>query len=175
MGSSSDACAPSAGSGLPSASVTPQPAHCERGRRMVRSAWSQGSSAGTRTSCSQGWSGLPAVLDEEVRRGGEHVRHAAHEVAAAVAVIVDRAFHVVGGDELHLADLAGPGPDHVLRGEVAAVEQHQCRHELGAEHVRPAAVIGKRGERLQRPLVAEIGAEIGLQPQKATMTGPGTP
>ncbi len=109
---------------------------------------------------------LPAMMFEEVRRGGEHVGHAFDEVPLAVAVIVDGEIDVVARHELHLADFARPCPVHLRRGQVAAVEDRQRRHQLGAELVRPPAIVGERRQRLQRGEVAEIGAEIRLKSPK---------
>ena len=90
-----------------------------------------------------------------------------HQVPLAVAVIVDGEVEIVGRDELHLPDLAGPRAFHVAGREIAAVENFQRREELGAELVRPAAIVGERRQRLQRAEIAEIGAEIRLQSPEA--------
>ena len=65
---------------------------------------------------------LPAVALEIVRGGGEHVRHAVDEVAAAVAVEVDRVFVIGRRQELGLAEVAGPVAAHFGRRQVAAVD-----------------------------------------------------
>ncbi len=58
---------------------------------------------------------LPAEEDDEVGGRGDHVGHAAHQIAPAVAVVVHRVLEVVRGQELRLAELAGPGADHLAR------------------------------------------------------------
>ena len=85
------------------------------------------------------------------------------QVAAAVAVEVDRVLEIVGGGELHAAEFAGPVADHVVDGLVAALDDAQRIEQLRAEEVGAAAVIGERGDRAQDFVVAEIGAEVALQ------------
>src|SRR5262245_43322017 len=52
---------------------------------------------------------LPAVALEVVRRRGEHIGHAADQVAPTVAVEIDRELEVRRRQELGLPELARPG------------------------------------------------------------------
>ena len=106
----------------------------------------------------------PAEALQVVRRGGERVGHAADQVAPAVAVEIHRVFQVVGGRELDLAELARPGALHLRRRDIAAVDDAERIHQLGAEEVGAAAIVGERGERAERGKVAHVAAVIGLQP-----------
>jgi hypothetical protein len=112
---------------------------------------------------------------EQIGRGGEHVGDAPHQVASTVPVIVDGVLEVIGRHELHLADFTGPGADHIVRREVAVIDEAQRRLQLGAEHLRPAAVIGERRQRSQRAEFTEIGAEVRLQPPETDKDGTGHP
>ena len=86
-----------------------------------------------------------------------------HEIAAAVAVVVDRVLEVVRGQELRLAELAGPRADHLRGRQVAAVDDAQRVHQLAAEHLRAAAVVGQRRQRAQHRQLAHAGAEVALE------------
>ena len=48
------------------------------------------------------------------------------------------------GMNLRLAELTGPGAEHVVRREIAAVDELQRADQIVAEHVAAAAVIGER-------------------------------
>ena len=87
---------------------------------------------------------------------------AAAQVDLAVTVAVDALFEIVLGQDLGLADLAGPGALDVGRQD-AEVDQLQQRHQLRPKQLRPAAIMRKRGQRVERPEIALHGAEIGLQ------------
>ena len=82
----------------------------------------------------------------------------------AVAVVVDRIVEIMRRQELRLAEFAGPGADHLGRREIAAVDDLQRGDGLVLEHLRAAAVIGQRHQRRQRMQIAQLGAEIALQP-----------
>ena len=58
---------------------------------------------------------LPAVTGEIVRGGCQHIGRATQQIAAAIAVEIDREFDVGRGHELGLAELAGPGATHFGR------------------------------------------------------------
>jgi len=105
----------------------------------------------------------PAVLGEQVRRRGEHVRDAMDEVAPTVAVEVDGVFEIRGRRELRLADFAGPGADHLGRRKVAALDHPQGVEQLLAEHLGTSTVVGERHQRAQHRQIAVVGAEVGLQ------------
>ena len=153
----------SAGSALPSARVTPQAAHCERGCWIVRSASFQGRLARDAHLLQPRLAALPAEMHEIFAGRADDVRHALDEVALAVAVVVDGMRHVFGGHDLGLAELARPGADHLLGAQIAALDQAQRVEQVAAEHVGAAAVIGERGQRLDRLVLALAGAEIALQ------------
>jgi hypothetical protein len=92
----------------------------------------------------------PSEAFQVIRGGCERVRHAAHQVAAAVAVIVHGELQVVGGRELHLPEFARPGAPHLRRLDVPAIDDAQRVNQLGAEVIRAAAVIGERRQRAKR-------------------------
>ncbi len=110
-----------------------------------------------------GLAALPAEADQEVGGGGERVGHAVDQIAAAVAVEVDGVLEIVGGGELHAAELAGPVADHAVDGLVAALDDAQRVEQLRAEEIGPAAVIGECGDGAENLVVAEIAAEVALQ------------
>src|SRR5271167_1067519 len=90
-----------------------------------------------------GLAALPAVALEIIRRGGKHIRHAADQIATAVAVIVYGIFQIGRRQELGLSDLARPGTVHVAWAHVAAVDNAQRGDEFAAKLVRPAAIVGQ--------------------------------
>src|SRR5207253_10634903 len=68
---------------------------------------------------------LPPVALQEVGGGSQHVGDAVLEVAAPVAVEIDGILVVARGQELGVADLAGPAAAHLRRRQVAArSEEH---------------------------------------------------
>src|SRR5262245_57423642 len=69
----------------------------------------------------KGLSTLPAIALEIVRGRSEHVWHAVDQVAAAVAVEIDRILHIGGRQELGLAELARPGAAQTGDREVPAI------------------------------------------------------
>src|SRR5680860_1354601 len=66
--------------------------------------------------------------------------------------------------ELELANLTVGRPLHRPRREIAAVDDFERIHQLLAELLRPAAVIGQSGERADARQIAHDLAEVGLQP-----------
>ena len=65
--------------------------------------------------------------------------------------------------KLRLAEFAGPGADHFLRREIAAVDDLQRRDGFVLEHLGAAAIIGQRHQRAQRRQIAHVGAEIAFE------------
>ena len=111
-----------------------------------------------------GLAALPAEADEEIRGRSERVGHALDQVAAAVAVEVDRVFEIVRGGELHAAELAGPVRRPCRRHAWSPrCDDAQRVHQLRAEVVAAPAVIGERRQRRQDLEFAEIAAEVALQ------------
>ena len=106
---------------------------------------------------------LPAEMDEIFSGRADHVRHALDQVALAVAVVVDGVRHVFRRHHLGLAELARPGADHFLGAQVAALDQAQRVEQMAAEHLRAAAVVGERRQRLDRLVLALAAAEIALE------------
>ena len=102
------------------------------------------------------------MLAQEVGGRIKHVGLGVDQVAAAVAVAVDGEAQVVLGEELRLADFAGPGAAQLLGLHVAAVDDGQRREQLFGEEGRAAAVIGQRRQRVEDVHRAGIGAEAGL-------------
>jgi hypothetical protein len=81
----------------------------------------------------------------------------------AVAVVVDGMRHVFRRHELRLTKLAGPGADHLLGPEVAPLDDPEGVEQMGPEHVRAAAVIGERGNRLDRVVFTLACTEVALE------------
>ena len=106
---------------------------------------------------------LPAEADQKVGGRGERVRNTFDQVAAPVAVEVDRILEIVGSGELHAAEFAGPVADHVLDTLVAALDDTQRIEQLLAEELRTPAIIGKRRDRTQNIVLAEIRAEVAFE------------
>src|SRR5258705_8062369 len=71
--------------------------------------------------------------------------------------------HVFRRHELGLAKLSSPGADHLLGPEVAALDDPQGIEQMGPEHVRAAAVIGERGNRLDRVVFTLACTEVALE------------
>ncbi len=94
---------------------------------------------------------------------GERVVGRVDDVAPPVGA-GGREPQVARGHELGLAERPRPGAGQLLGRNVAAVDDLQGRHQLGAEIVLPLAHAGEGRERLhQRPL-AHLRAEIRFDP-----------
>ena len=106
---------------------------------------------------------LPAQSHEIIRGRSEYVGRATQEIAHAIAVVIDGVFIIFRRHHLRLAEFAGPRAGHFLGMQIAALDEPQRVEKLSAEAVRAATVIGKRGDRAQRAVVAHIGAEVALQ------------
>ena len=65
--------------------------------------------------------------------------------------------------KLRLAEFAGPGADHFIRREIAAIDDLQRGDGLAGETLRTPAIIGQRYQRAQRRQGAHIGAEVAFQ------------
>src|SRR5207342_811055 len=83
--------------------------------------------------------------------------------------------YVFGRHHLSLAELAGPGADHFIRAQVAAVDQAQCVEQMPTKHLRAAAVVGERRQRLDRLVLALTAAEIALESPEGGDQDAGTP
>ena len=98
--------------------------------------------------------GAPADRLQIVRGRGERVGNASDEIAAAVAIVVDRVFQVVRRRELHLAELARPGAGHFLRQRGrrsrSAAARRSARREnapAGGNRRRASPASGARNSR----------------------------
>src|ERR1700730_7460592 len=89
---------------------------------------------------------LPAITAKEMSGRGQNVGHAMNEIAAAVAVEIDREFKIRRRHKLGLADFAGPGAARAGR-QVTALNEPQCVHEFRLEHVGAAAIVSERRQR----------------------------
>ena len=138
---------------------------------MAMSAWSQGMSFGTLTSCSQGWLGCQPCLISSAAEDAIASGIAALQIAVAVAVEIHGGFVVFLGQELGVADLAGPGAHHVLEFEIALVIEDQRADQLFAELLGAAAVPGQRGKRRDGREVPHDLAEIGLEGPEGNQHG----
>ena len=107
---------------------------------------------------------LPAEIGEIFPGRADDVGRAPDQIAPSVAVVIDRVAIIFRRHHLRLAELAGPGADHLLGAQVAALDHAQGIEQMAPEHVRAAAVEGERGERLERLVLALPAAEIALQP-----------
>src|SRR5215471_992946 len=81
----------------------------------------------------------------------------------AKLVEVDGVFQIRRGQELRLAELPSPRPDHLVRTQVTAVDDAERIKEFGAKLVRAPTVIGERCERTERRKLALVDAEVGLK------------
>ena len=86
-----------------------------------------------------------------------------NEIASAVVVKVDCVAEIFRRHHLGLAEFARPGPDHVVRRQIAAIDQAKCVEELRAKFVAAPAVIGEGGDGAERTIVAHVGAEVAFQ------------
>ena len=68
---------------------------------------------------------FPAEMHEILAGRADDVGHALDQVAVTVAVVIDGMRHVLRRHELSLPELARPGPDHLLRSEIAALDDAQ--------------------------------------------------
>ena len=105
-----------------------------------------------------------------------HIGNAAAQIAPAVAIEVNGTFIVVIGEELRLADFAGPGAAHFIGVQIATLDKLKGCHQLRAEFFRPAGNPrpGWQGTAPSagRPILAPKSVS---RAQKATITGAGTP
>ncbi len=107
---------------------------------------------------------LPAEMLHEISARAERVGRAFQQIAPAIAVEIDAVIEIMRRQKLHLPELAGERPDHLLGRQVAALDDFQRRDQLRTEQMRPAAIERQRRQRAQRGQVSNIAAEIGLQP-----------
>jgi hypothetical protein len=105
---------------------------------------------------------LPAVHLQEVGGRGEHVRHAAAQVDAAVAVEINAVLDVGRRQELGLADLARIGAEHIAQRQVAALRDLQRRNELALEQLAAPAIVRERRQRAHHRQLAHVAAVVGL-------------
>ena len=102
-------------------------------------------------------------LGEIVGRRSHRVGRRMQQVAPPVAVEVDRVIEIVRREKLKLPKLARERSDHLLGGQITALDDLECGEKLRAEQVGPAAIVGQRGHRLDRRQIAHEAAEVGLQ------------
>jgi hypothetical protein len=91
-----------------------------------------------------------------------------HHVDAAIAVEIDAVLEVVARRELRRPELSGPVADHLIRPQIAALDDAQRAHELVAEKVRPPAVVGQGRDRSDDVVgAALVGAVVAFEaPQR---------
>src|SRR5690606_28996047 len=92
---------------------------------------------------------LPSHAADKSSRRADHVGRTFQQVATPVTVVVHGMLEVVRWQELRLAQLAGPRPDHRLRTKVAAIYDAKRIHQLAPEHVAAPAVVSQRCERAE--------------------------
>ena len=97
-------------------------------------------------------------------RRSEDVRQVGPDVAAPVAVEIDRVAGEGRGHELKLAHGAGPRALHVCRSDMALVEDAQGIDQLGAEERAAPFVVGQRRQRPDHGIAPGVPAEVALQP-----------
>jgi hypothetical protein len=103
----------------------------------------------------------PAGALEVVGGGGQRIGNAADQIAAAIAITVDRDACVGAGHELRVPEGAGPGA-----GEPCACRSPRSI-SLSSASSSPrkklaAAGAGQRGQRLQQRALAEHAAVVAL-------------
>ena len=104
----------------------------------------------------------PAVVLQVVGDRGEGVGVRGPDVAAAVAVEVDRVTEVARRHELRLAHCPRPGATHARHVDVAARHHRERIVELGSEKGGAPRLPGQRGERLEDGRAAVSGAKPRL-------------
>jgi hypothetical protein len=105
---------------------------------------------------------LPAVLFQIVGGRGDQVGGVVDNVASAVTVAVDGVALERRRHELRRPECAGPGAAHLLRPEVAAVEDFQRGEEFILEIGLTAADAGERCGGIEHAAIAHLGGVIGL-------------
>src|SRR3954452_8122352 len=106
---------------------------------------------------------LPAVARKVVGGRSQHIRCAAQEIAAAIAVEVYGVFQIGGWHELGLADLTRPRASHFRWRELTARHDPQRLHQLRTAPVGSPAVISQRCERTDRGELPNIRPVIRFQ------------
>ncbi len=88
----------------------------------------------------------PTGTLEIVGSGGQCIRNAADQIAAAVAIAVDGDARVGAGHELGVAEGAGPGTGEPLRLQVALLDQLDERQQFATKEGLAPAGTGQRGQ-----------------------------
>ena len=109
-----------------------------------------------------GRTGLPAVLLQIVRGGGDQVMGIVDHVAAAVAVGIDGVALERGRHELRRPERAGPGAAQLLGPQIAAMQDFQRDQKLVLEVFLPAADAGQRRGGIQHAAIAHLRRVVGL-------------
>ncbi len=110
---------------------------------------------------------LPAEAFHQVRRRGERIGQAVDHVDAAVAVKVEAVLEIVRGRELRRPKLARPVANHLVRPQIAALDDAQHSHQLVAEERRAPAIVGQRRHRTDDVVgAALVGAVVAFQTPK---------
>src|SRR5262249_60556370 len=84
-------------------------------------------------------------------------------LTSVIAIEVDCIFEVIGGGELHAAELARPITDHVLDTLITSLDDAQRVQQLLTEKLRPTAIISERRECTQDVVFAKISSEVAFQ------------
>ena len=153
---------PELASARPSTATTPRSAH-SRERPLVLAPGQRSVEAGGQAYLdAPRQAALPAAAPEEVGGRGQGVAAVVDQVAAAVAVEIDRQALVGGGHELGVAESAGPRTVEALGGDVAALEDAQGGEELALEVTLAAPEAGQRAECLDQRVFADDAPEIAF-------------
>ena len=89
-----------------------------------------------------------------MRGRGQRVGWTAPDVAAPVTVEINRMGVVGGRDELRLAHGASPGAEHLLRRDVALLQNLQGGNQLRVGKPRATTFVGESGQRVDHRLAA---------------------
>ena len=106
-------------------------------------------------------------MRQKIGDRAEHVGAVVPDVAAAVAVVIDRIAQKGRRHELALAHRPGPRAGHVADADIALVDDAQGRDQLAAEIGPAPPVEAKRGERRHHHVIAGDLAEIAFHPPQS--------
>src|ERR1700677_4001976 len=105
----------------------------------------------------------PAGARQEIGDRTQYIGFAVPDIAAAVAVEIDREAQVTGRHELRLSHCASIGPGHSLRRDITVIQDLQRRDQFFAKERAAPAGPGEGGERLYDLIVAGVDAEARFQ------------
>ncbi|MNX63084.1 hypothetical protein D3C86_940730 [compost metagenome] len=105
---------------------------------------------------------IPARALQEVGGGRQRVGHAIDQVAAAIAIEINRQPQIGRRHELRLAECARPGPHQTFRCDVLVLDDFQSGEEFAPEIRLPTAKARQRGQGRQQGPAPQRAAEIAF-------------